>query len=646
MWAFLLLGCNDGTGREHWADQLQPTAPCWQVRLSDGLDEQSANELHALFDCLNQRQELDDFAWVDESLDQPSRSPLPLGAELGRSINQATASDVEFLDASGTLLQIIEEDSLLPDYMHIVAELIHGETWSDLTSESSDITPAHEGPISAGLSALPMIAASDLDHSTDLLGRLGQTMQSETTTSLTCSLVALNDVSDQQLQAVNATLVHDLGDLLQATVSPENDIWAGASGHSLRDLVEALTLPSNSPGESALQQLLPHLQTMLNDAALQYQLKDALLSAHENGHLQAMPSQLQALASQDVEGRNLTSGEDSAWVSLIRLLARGNTDVACSIDLWLIELEFELGNFSVAILTELASRDPDNMASGVSLLGNVLGATLSQVTLDAIASSGVCPILDEQMVEDLQSIDRLDDDDMGDFLVVLLNTLSAFHDAGSDDALVAEFVDTITILYESSEGGASQELFRDIGGSALAENAMVLVGLLLDPSPLSHHSCPDGAQPLNFDELWDQANSLVQNTLDGAGASGLQPTVETIVQQDSLWLALERLASLLANPESVIGTAHHLLADSISNLDENDTAILSELLQQPDVTTPLLHVLENETWTAAWLTQQGPTGGPMAYLSHLIRSGTLEAVLEQTQRLIDLARESVEEDNP
>ena len=65
------------------------------------------------------------------------------------------------------------------------------------------------------------------------------------------------------------------GDLLQATVSPENDIWAGASGHSLRDLVQALTLPSNSPGESALQQLLPHLQTMLNDAALQYQLKDA-----------------------------------------------------------------------------------------------------------------------------------------------------------------------------------------------------------------------------------------------------------------------------------------------------------------------------------------------------------------------------------
>ena len=65
-----------------------------------------------------------------------------------------------------------------------------------------------------------------------------------------------------------------------------------------------------------------------------------------------------------------SGGEDSAWVSLIRLLARGNTDVACSIDLWLIELEFELSNFSVAILTELAhSRDPDNMASGVSLWG-------------------------------------------------------------------------------------------------------------------------------------------------------------------------------------------------------------------------------------------------------------------------------------
>ena len=42
---------------------------------------------------------------------------------------------------------------------------------------------------------------------------------------------------------------------------------------------------------------------MLNDAALQYQLKDALLSAHENGHLQA--SNNAGVISQDVEGRNL-----------------------------------------------------------------------------------------------------------------------------------------------------------------------------------------------------------------------------------------------------------------------------------------------------------------------------------------------------
>ena len=216
-----------------------------------------------------------------------------------------------------------------------------------------------------------------------------------------------------------------------------------------------------------------------------------------------------------MDGGNLSRGEDSAWVSLMRLLTRGNKEVSCSIDLWLIELDFELGNFSVAILTELASRDPENMASGVSLLGNVLGTTLSQVALDAIASSGVCPILDPQMVEDLKSIDRLDDDDMGDFLVVLLDTLSAFYDAGNGDVLIQEFVDAISILYEASEGGDDQDLFRDFGDSDLAENAMILLGALLEPSDLDSSSCPT-AQSHWILTSCGIASDLVQATSEGA----------------------------------------------------------------------------------------------------------------------------------
>ena len=68
-------------------------------------------------------------------------------------------------------------------------------------------------------------------------------MQSDTAADLSCSLVTLSEATEGPLQHINTSLVHDLGAVLMAMTSPENDLWADASGNSLRDLAEAIALP-------------------------------------------------------------------------------------------------------------------------------------------------------------------------------------------------------------------------------------------------------------------------------------------------------------------------------------------------------------------------------------------------------------------
>ena len=78
--ALLMVGCGAASAPESWTEQVSPSGPCWEVNLTDGLDESSTDELHGLFDCLNQGGNLAPFSGVVDAMDATSRSGIPLSS--------------------------------------------------------------------------------------------------------------------------------------------------------------------------------------------------------------------------------------------------------------------------------------------------------------------------------------------------------------------------------------------------------------------------------------------------------------------------------------------------------------------------------------------------------------------------------------
>ena len=76
MFALLMVGCGGNTSPPSWTDQVSPSGPCWEVNLTDGLDESSTDELHGLFDCLNQGGNLDPFAGPRPALTCLAQLPI------------------------------------------------------------------------------------------------------------------------------------------------------------------------------------------------------------------------------------------------------------------------------------------------------------------------------------------------------------------------------------------------------------------------------------------------------------------------------------------------------------------------------------------------------------------------------------------
>jgi hypothetical protein len=106
---------------------------------------------------------------------------------------------------------------------------------------------------------------------------------------------------------------------------------------------------------------------------------------------------------------------------------------------------------------------------------------------------------------------------------------------------------------------------------------------------------------------------------------------------------MERVTPLLEDSEATVAHLPTLLAQTASTGE--DQAILESLaalLSSTSTTTPLLRVFEHRDWTQALQSEEGPAGGPLAYLSELVRTGTLEELLIRINHLIELGRETLE----
>lgn len=634
--ALLVWGCSVPPGGFRTAGQVQPAGPCWAVDIGDGLDESSAGELQTLFACIDQDGALRPFAPLVDRLDAPDRDGVALGVRVAQLVNRLPSADIDIWNLAGTALELLETDPpLVAPLLELAVELLYGRPWGTVRSSVSLADPAE---LSQGLLTplLPLIgptATTLLDTAPGVPALLADAAQDDATADLLCTLVGIAETGDPAVRAIADRLMADLGVALALTRDPWNDRWRDASGDSARDLVAALLTFEDAAGRTFLEGVNAPLGAILADSPLQYRVEDALWDAVAGDHVDPLPLQLRYLAETAVEGGAIGPGDDSALLGFLRLLDQANQPMACSLDLWVTDLEIDLGNLSVAVLRALARIDPATTETGVSLLGTVLGWDLSRATLDLVADSGVCPALDGQLVSDLQAVDRLNDPEVGDLLVVMLDVLAAFVDSGTDADRIPELVDVLAHAHATGLVPPIEEVLRDVGDSALMADLTAAVPLVLDPAPLAVDACPTGSGPLDFGGLWGLLRVTLVGGTEPALLDRLAPVAAIWVHDDATWHALGNLSGLLAADGARTRELPTLVARVVAA--DPDLAILQDLaplLRDPNLSGPVLRLAESPALAEELGRSHPEEEGPLPFLARLVTGGTLDMAL----RTIDL----------
>lgn len=635
-------GCTFTTREPRWSSQLAADGPCWSVNLLDGLDEGSTGELRDLYDCLNRQGAVQPLAASMVALEGQGRGGLQPGTDLARLVNRLGDLDLDLAGLVTRGVELLEDpDRPVETVLHAAVELIYGLPWSRLPSqEQRTSTEALAGGLVVpGLGLLGLASSQILDQGGEPLPLLAEIVEDPAVDDMICTAAGIVLSEDPTVQALAERLPADLGEAIARSRDSSNDRWSEASGDSLRDLLLALVINPGTDGQTVLHASADPLLHIVGDEYAIANLRQTLEESRSADSLELLPAQLRHLSQIDRSGGGLGAQEDSALLSLLRLLDQANTEVVCTVDILVTDLRIDLGNLSVSLLSFLADQDPEAAADGVGLLGDVIGWGLSESTLELIASTGACPVIDDQLVQDLQAIDRLGDPEVRELVVVLLSLFDDLR-AGEQDRL-PDLVDLVSTLYQRGAVPPLEELLADVGSTALAADLVEVVGLGLDPSALQVPACPEGSQPLRFEGMVGLVQALLSERLGGSALDRLDPLLQVLLGAEESWQAIGNLGALAQAEDARLFELPAMLVEGLSGeTTEPDRLRLAQVLNDPTWTDPLLRLAENPTLAAALRdsgTAQEP--GPLPWAAQLIIGGTLDTLL----RTVDIVLGSLED---
>lgn len=633
-----LAACSFTTRETRWTEQLDAGGPCWTVNLSDGLDEASTSELRDLYDCLNRQGALSPLGETMSALESEGRDGLPPGTDVARLVNRLPELDLDLPGLLSTAIDLVSDpDRPLQTVLQAAVELIYAEPWSDLPTLAEQATdPAlADGLALPALDLLQRGAAHVVDADGQPLPLLAEVVADAAIDDMICTAAGLVQSEDPTVAALAEGLPAAVAETIERSRDGSNDRWSEASGDSIRDLLIAGLASPGSDGQTVIQAAADPLLNIVGDPYAVANLTQTLDDSRRSDRLALLPSQLRHLSQIDRAGGSLSGQEDSALFALLRLLDQANTDVSCSVDILVTELRIDLGNLSVSLLSFLADQDPETAADGVGLIGDVLGWGLSETTLDLIASSGACPVIDDQLVADLAAIDRLGDPEVRDLLVVLLSALNDLR-AGEQDRL-PDLVDLVSVVQQRGLVRPLEELLADVGSSTLAATLVEVVGLGLDPSALQVDACPEGSQPLSFEGMLGLVQAALSDRLGGSPLERLDPLIQVLLLDEQTWRLLGNLGRLARAEDARLFDLPALIVEGMDGSSTVEArAALAEAIDDPTWTAPILRLAEHEPLHAA-LTAAGEeqAPGPLPWMARLIVGGTLDAVLRTIELVFD-----------
>jgi hypothetical protein len=277
--------------------------------------------------------------------------------------------------------------------------------------------------------------------------------------------------------------------------------------------------------------------------------------------------------------------------------------------------------------------EPWQVEGGVDLIGTVIGWPFSQTVLTEIARTGICDVLDEQLVDDLQALDRFNDPAASELLVSTLELLGALVEGR--ESRIPELVDLVSVLHRRQAVRPLEELWRDVGTTRGLATVMDLVPVLLDPEP-TLGALP--VAPLDFDTLWNVGEVALSPRPSGRSPLRvLLPVLQAVLGEEQSWTALGNTGALLASPDSEAAALLELLP-LLLELDPELQAVhdLAPLLEVPELSEPLLRVVETPALRQALATSAPDREGALPFYARLVVGGSLDAVLALLDWGLDL----------
>jgi len=633
IWTLLLAGCSFGDP-EHWSDQLEPSGPCWNINLVNGIDESSTAELHNIFQCLNKDGNIEALTALDQAMDAQDRESNPVGLSVAKLSNTLPTSGYDIFGLAGKALQVIETYSSDADLvLESIVEGIYATPYSQVT-DNFDLGAEQNleaGLFVPGAAILSSGAQQLLDAGPDGQSEVIDSLDSDLLQDTLCTLSGIVEAEDPEIRQIGDHLLRNLGYAWVYSSDMDNNIWMGPHDNSLRNLVEAAQLGSET---GPIQSLKEPLGALLSDDMVQLNTVTVLQVATQEGDIAKLPTQILYMASVDASGNPLaSSGKTSALQAGARLLHNANAEIECSIDIPLFgSFEIELGNLSVDILQRLAEMDESSAVDSVELLGDVLDLGSIQTILEfLLVDTGLCPDLNP-ILTDIEVLNRLNDPQVGNLVGVIHGMLDAVYREGEFNRL-QETVDLLAALHTEQLLPPIEEVLRDLESTQLMADLTTTVTTIIDPSKLPTDACLGEATPLDFNQLWD--------VMEEAAHSGSPNNILTDIAYDALhkepiWTLMANTSSLAANDDARIHELPNLMVKIwLNEHDSVDTDQLRKAIEDEALWSMSLKILENEAIIQSVTKPTDQTEGPLPFVARLITSDTVTVMLQTIDFVLD-----------
>jgi hypothetical protein len=628
----LMAGCSFGPTPASLSDQLEPSGPCWEVDLSDGLNEDRLDEFHQLFECLNRTGNLDSFAELDQVADEADRHGAPLGLTLIRMSNALPASSFDVLSIVGKALVAIQEhrDDFIV-LMETLVEVIYAHPYAKVSEDFDldDPQALEDGLATPMLQLASGLSTLMLDAGPGFRETVASSIDEQIAQSAVCTLAGVVHSEDPSIESLSTELIPHIAEAWTLAGDTSNDLWDHGTGNSIRDLVEVARIQVD---EGAFENIKPSLVTLLSDPRVQESTKQVLHDTAESGHLEGLAEQVLYLSNVDVLGRPLTEPmayDVSALQAGVRLINRANRPLSCDF----LVYEFTLDNMAVTILQELAQLETEQVENSLDFLVGILDGDIGPAILETAANNGLCSGFTPDLLDDLKVLERLNDPAVGNLVEVIHGLLDAVYLDGRIDR-VYELVQVLDALHIEGFVPPVEEVLRDLATSDIVHDMTIILPTVIDPSVLHVDSCPTESAPLTYDQLWEAGKLAITEGDTSDESMGL--IVDYVLDSEHLWTILERGSALALESESHIHDLPSLMVDVLTS-DEaaENSAMVLDTIDDPELWDSALTLLESEAIRDAILQPTDEVQGPLPFMAHLIVSDTVTVMLQTLDLVLD-----------